>query len=57
MAYDPQGPLPRLGGLFPFAFHVGLADGSARPVPREVLERTLRALLSRDAGAKPGPDW
>jgi hypothetical protein len=50
IVYDAGKPLPRLGGLFPDGFHVGMADGSAHFVPRDVDERTIRAMITPSGG-------
>ncbi len=48
--YDPQKPLPDLGGYDVAGFAVALADGSARVLPRNIEEKLLRALASRAGG-------
>jgi RNA polymerase sigma factor (sigma-70 family) len=53
VAYDPKKPVPRLGGQFDAVVHVLTADGSARALPRRLLdERTLRAAIT-PAGGEP----
>jgi hypothetical protein len=69
LAFDPAGPLPRLGGVFQgkatFWFvgsersdgwSAAFADGSVRFVPRAVSEQTVRAAFTR-AGGEPAPRW
>lgn len=47
--FDPQGPLPKLGGLFPGLFHAALADGSVHPFTTHgAPEQLLRAILRND---------
>jgi hypothetical protein len=55
--YDPQAPLPRLGGRFRGGFHVGMADGTVHWVGPKVTEPTLRAAITRAGGETLGPDW
>lgn len=51
--FDPQGPLPKVGGVFPRGVCFGLADGSVRYLERSQLNETkLRALITRDGGEK-----
>jgi hypothetical protein len=71
LAYDPDGPLPPLGGIFTGEgghtlvgrnrarlCHVGLADGTVRYFSfRELSEATLRDAITRDDGRRLGPDW
>ena len=55
--YDPNGPLPALGGHYSTGFMVGLADGSVRMISKDVNEQTLRNAITRDDGMPLGPDW
>jgi hypothetical protein len=57
LPYDPCGPLPELRGLFRDGFRVRMADGSGRWVARGTSASTLRALITRNGGETPGPDW
>jgi hypothetical protein len=57
LPYDPDKPLPKLGGLFPGGFNAALCDGSVRFVPKTVSEKTLRAAITRSGGEVLGPDW
>src|SRR5688572_24054211 len=47
--YDPGGPFPKLGGLFPDGFHAAYADGAVRFVSRRVDVPMLRSLVTRTA--------
>jgi hypothetical protein len=55
--YDPDGPLPPLGGHFSGGAQVVMADGSVRMIPKNVSQKTLRAAITRNAGDELGPDW
>jgi hypothetical protein len=57
LAYDPEGPLPDLRGLFRDGFRAGMADGMMRWVKRGAKERDLRAAITRNGGEAFGPDW
>jgi hypothetical protein len=46
--YDPDKPLPELGGVRPGEFLVAMVDGSVRYVSRKVSEKTLRAAITRN---------
>jgi prepilin-type processing-associated H-X9-DG protein len=46
--YDPNGPLPKLGGSLPGGFNVAMWDGSVRFVSEKIRESTLRALVTPD---------
>ncbi len=50
--YDPNKPVPALGGYFADGFYVAMADGSARFIPSTISEKVLRALISK-AGGEP----
>jgi hypothetical protein len=50
LAYDADGPLPKLGGLFADGFSAAFADGSVRFIPRDLDEETVRALITRNGG-------
>jgi hypothetical protein len=43
LAYDPKGPLPKLGGLFPDGFSAVFADGGAFFISKDTDEAALRA--------------
>jgi hypothetical protein len=54
LEYDPDGPLPKLGGIFRNgSFRAALADGHVRNFPRGTSEETIRALITRAAGDEP----
>jgi hypothetical protein len=57
LIYEPEGPLPRLDGIFRWGFRVGMGDGSRRHVKKEVSEQTLRAAITRNGGETLGMDW
>jgi hypothetical protein len=58
LVYEPDRPLPGLGGHFANGFWVGMADGSVRFIdPRRVREPTLRAAVTADDGQVLGPEW
>jgi hypothetical protein len=48
--YDPQKPLPELGGYFEGGFHAAMADGSARFFAKPMDDALLRALITRSGG-------
>jgi hypothetical protein len=50
LLYDPDKPLPKLGGRFKEGFLAGMADGTARLVPYDTPEKVLRALITRNGG-------
>ena len=50
LTYDPDKPLPQLGGKDAPTFLALMGDGSVRPVPRKTDEKVLRALITRDGG-------
>jgi hypothetical protein len=53
LVYDAKAKkLPKLGGLFPEGFHVGMADGSVRFISRKIDARVLRALITPAGGEK-----
>jgi beta-lactamase regulating signal transducer with metallopeptidase domain len=52
IAYDPDKPLPELGGYSEDGFNVALADGTVQFLPRNVGEKILRALITK-AGGEP----
>jgi len=57
LPYDPNKPLPKLGGQFKSGFLVGLADGSVRIVQTGVSDQTLRAAITPAGNDVLGPDW
>ncbi len=57
LEYDPDGPLPPLGGHFSDGFYAATANVSVRMIPKSVSEKTLRAAITRNAGDELGSDW
>jgi hypothetical protein len=58
LPYDPDKPLPKLGGHLKKYFVVAMADGTGRPVRQDVSESTLRAVIDPDDGQPCGSfDW
>ncbi len=57
LVYDPNGPLPKLGGHFGSVTNVALADGEARMVGPNVSEKTWRSAIDPADGVPLGPDW
>lgn len=45
--FDPQGPLPKLGGFFEGGYDAGYLDGHVEFLPETLDEKTFRALVSR----------
>jgi hypothetical protein len=50
LPYDPEKPLPKLGGQYDDGFHVVFADGSALFLSKQLNAETLRALITRNGG-------
>jgi RNA polymerase sigma factor (sigma-70 family) len=50
LPYDPEKPLPKLGGQYDDGFHVVFADGSALFLSKKLDDKTLRALITRNGG-------
>jgi hypothetical protein len=50
--FDPNGPLPELGGFSPNGFSVSFADGSVRFISKSIDQKVLKALITR-AGNEP----
>jgi len=48
--YDATKPLPKVGGLWPDAFHIALADGSVHTVRPNFDERTFHLAITRADG-------
>jgi hypothetical protein len=48
LPFDPNGPLPPLGGEFRSVFPVAYADGNCKVIPRDTPEATLKALITRN---------
>lgn len=52
LAYEPDGPLPELRGLFRHGFRACTVHGPYRFVRHDTDEATLRALITRNGGEK-----
>jgi hypothetical protein len=50
-------PVPRIGGLRSVGTIAAFANGRVVTIPTNISEQTLRALITRNAGDKPGKDW
>jgi hypothetical protein len=50
LPYDPEKPLPKLGGLFEAGFHGSMCDGSVRMFPNAIKPTTLHLLIQRNDG-------
>jgi hypothetical protein len=50
LPFDPDKPLPKLGGLFDDGFHALFADGYVQFIKKGIDEKTLRALITRNGG-------
>jgi prepilin-type processing-associated H-X9-DG protein len=48
LPYNPDGPMPKVGGLVGNGFHVIFADGHVRWIQAEEQESALRTLVNRD---------
>jgi hypothetical protein len=59
LGYDPNKPLPRLGGHYPVGVNAALADGSVLflRVGNGLSEQTLRSAIDPADGLPLGPDW
>ncbi|MGH7224337.1 MAG: protein kinase domain-containing protein, partial [Gemmataceae bacterium] len=57
LSYDPQRPLPKLGGAFVTGFFIATADGRLRVLKYSISEKTLRAAITRNGGDVLGEDW
>jgi hypothetical protein len=59
LPFDPNQPLPQLGGLFPDdTFLVGMADGSVRTLHRDkISDQTLRSAITRAGGEVLPENW
>jgi Protein of unknown function (DUF1559)/Domain of unknown function (DUF4190) len=55
--FDPNGPLPALGGHFSGGATVGMADAAVRQIPQTISPQTLKAAITRSGGDVLGPDW
>jgi hypothetical protein len=50
LPFDPDGPLPRLGGVLPGFHHALFGDGSVRTLSAKIDPKTLRLLITRNDG-------
>jgi hypothetical protein len=50
LVFDPEKPLPKLGGEFPDIFNAAFCDGSVHEVTKKIDDKTLRALITRNGG-------
>jgi hypothetical protein len=50
IAYDPEKPLPELGGYFDDGFHTAFADGSVHFIPKTISENVMRLLTNKADG-------
>jgi hypothetical protein len=50
LPYDPNKPLPKLGGHRPDGFAAAYCDGSVRVLRQNIKESVLRALITRNGG-------
>jgi hypothetical protein len=50
LPYDPKGPLPKLGRMFPGLFLFSTADGAVHRGRRDFDAQTLRLAITRDDG-------
>lgn len=58
LPFDPDKPLPKLGGLFAEGYNVALFDGSVRFIHRKKLsEKTLRNAIMPNDGNVLGDGW
>jgi hypothetical protein len=57
LPFDPDKPLPKVGGVYPNGAHAVFADGSVRFLKKSMKEATLRALITRNVGDLPGSDY
>jgi hypothetical protein len=55
LPYDPDRPLPQLGGIFRDGFQAAMADGSVHLFPTKTPPGTLRALITPAGGEKVTP--
>jgi prepilin-type processing-associated H-X9-DG protein len=48
--FEPNAPLPELGGFTPEGFNALFADGSVRYIKKSIHPTVLKALITRDGG-------
>jgi hypothetical protein len=52
LEYDPNKPLPKLGGHFADGFYAAFADATVRFIPTDTDEKLIRAMITRNGGEK-----
>src|SRR5260370_36821594 len=58
LPFDPDGPLPRLGGIMKDgSFRAALADGSVHIIRKGTSEETIRALITRNGNQEIREDY
>ena len=57
LTFDPDGKLPKVGGVFENGFNALFGDGSVRFISRSIKGETLKALITRNAGEPLGSDF
>ena len=57
LPFDPDGKLPKLGGLFENGFHALFCDGSVRFISNSIKPETLKVLITRNGGEPLGRDF
>jgi hypothetical protein len=50
IAFDPNAPMPELGGFTPDGFNALFGDGSVRYIKKSINPMTLKCLITRDGG-------
>jgi prepilin-type processing-associated H-X9-DG protein len=50
LEYDAKKPLPKFGGYFPEGFNAAFADGSVHFFAPTIVEKTLRAMITKAGG-------
>ena len=53
---DSSKSLPELGGMFESGFQVALADGAVQPIPADITDEVLKALITRNGGERINED-
>jgi len=58
LVYEPGGPLPQMGGVWPDRIQATMVDGWLRSfMKKTVTEQTLKAAITRNGKDGFGPDW
>ena len=52
LIYSPAQPLPQLGGISSLGFYALFADGSVHWFPKDIDEKTIRAVITWNGGEK-----